>query len=164
LSCHNTKQAVTDSATVSTTSLSQLAKDTLKKTHISNRHDSIVTADSVDVRETLTLVVSEKGDTVWRDRIVYKDRIRTITKAAKQQQRDTIYKVKIDTIRLERTDSIYIYKENEALFAENINLTADLQEAQLKNKAVSKKLWAYRIAALAIVALLLLYVYKKIKK
>lgn len=89
--------------------------DTLKKTVI--RHDSVVSRDSVYVRE--------KGDSVyvykekWRERLVfthdtlYKTRTDTVLKIV----RDTVYKVRTDTVRsvryVERSDSTYQSKEKE---------------------------------------------------
>lgn len=89
--------------------------DTLKKTVV--RHDSVVSRDSVYVRE--------KGDSVyvykekWRERLVfmrdtlYKSRTDTVVKV----RTDTVVKVRTDTVRsvryVERSDSTYQSKEKE---------------------------------------------------
>ena len=46
------------------------------------RIDTLRTADSIILREVVTVKVSERGDTVWRDRVVYRDRWHNVQKVA----------------------------------------------------------------------------------
>lgn len=85
--------------------------DTVERTVLVHTRDTLRLADSVTLREYVTVRIDSAGDTVWRDRTVYRDRWH---EASRNLFRDS---TKTDDIRSAasivsvRVDTVYIYRE-----------------------------------------------------
>lgn len=80
--------------------------DTFTREVVVRSTDTIKVADSVYLREYVTVKVNEGGDTVWRDRVVYRDRwrdavstsVQTVAASEKEKAAQVLTEVKTDTV------------------------------------------------------------------
>ena len=72
------------------------------------KHDTVQERDSVILREFVTLKVNEGGDTIWRDRVVYRDRWHDGKQSATVLS-DSKTDSKTDNVVVEvRSDTVYV--------------------------------------------------------
>lgn len=80
--------------------------DTFTREVVVRSTDTLKVADSVYLREYVTVKVNEGGDTVWRDRVVYRDRwrdavstsVQTVAASEKEKAAQVLTEVKTDTV------------------------------------------------------------------
>lgn len=72
------------------------------------RTDTVRQRDSIYLREIIQVKVSEAGDTIWRDRVVYRDRWHDAAES-KISAADSKQESKTDAVKVEvRTDTVYV--------------------------------------------------------
>lgn len=105
------------------------------------RVDSVIveSSDSVTITKTVTITVSEAGDTlkqdIFTDRLRIRDRVQLKVKSEK-------VKVVRDTVYVERRDSVFV---------QNTNLTNPLRQAQGKPSFTKTVKWlAILVIAIAV--------------
>lgn len=85
--------------------------DTFTREVVVRATDTIKVADSVYLREYVTVKVNEGGDTVWRDRVVYRDRwrdavstsVQAVAASEKEKAAQVLTEVKTDTVYIEQS-------------------------------------------------------------
>ena len=82
--------------------------DTFTREVVVRSTDTIKVADSVYLREYVTVKVNEGGDTVWRDRVVYRDRWRDAVSTSVQAVAASEMEKAAQVLTEVKTDTVYI--------------------------------------------------------
>lgn len=88
--------------------------DTFTREVVVRSTDTIKVADSVYLREYVTVKLNEGGDTVWRDRVVYRDRwrdavstsVQAVAASEKEKAAQVLTQVKTDTVYVKEMESV----------------------------------------------------------
>lgn len=100
--------------------------DTFTREVVVRATDTIRVADSVYLHEYVTVKVNEGGDTVWRDRVVYRDRWRDAVSTSVQAVAASEKEKSAQVLTELKTDTVYIEQSTQAVGKRKRSLTQTL--------------------------------------
>lgn len=100
--------------------------DTFTREVVVRSTDTIKVADSVYLREYVTVKVNEGGDTIWRDRVVYRDRWRDAVQSVSQSVAASEKEKAAQVLTEVKTDTVYIEQNTQSVGKRNRSLTQTL--------------------------------------
>lgn len=100
--------------------------DTFTREVVVRSTDTLRVADSVYLREYVTVKVNEGGDTIWRDRVVYRDRWRDAVQSVSQSVAASEKEKAAQVLTELKTDTVYIEQNTQSVGKRNRSLTQTL--------------------------------------
>ena len=100
--------------------------DTFTREVVVRSTDTLRVADSVYLREYVTVKINEGGDTVWRDRVVYRDRWRDAVQSVSQSVAASEKEKAAQVLTEVKTDTVYIEQSTQSVEKRKGGLTKTL--------------------------------------
>ena len=86
--------------------------DTVERTVAVHIRDTLRLIDSITLREYVTVRIDSAGDTVWRDRTVYRDRWHEASRNFFRDSTKMADSRSVAAVKSVRADTVFLYKEN----------------------------------------------------